>query len=134
MSVVWHDPNIVRSEVMYGTALVIASIAYIIFAMFFAGMLRRKVRWILVLGAMIILLAAQLAYLSSSSIIIYGVYYDEATRTYQYSTMNNPAANAVLASAVMTLVIGGAMTAYYILLESTENLGRIPRRRVYYEF
>lgn len=134
MPVVWHDPNIIRSEVLYGTILIIASIAYIIFAVFFAGKLRRRVRWIFTLGAMIILLAIQLAYLSSSSVIVYGVYYDETTRTFQYSTMNNPAANAVLASAIMTLLIGGAMTAYYILEESVESLGRIPRRKVYYEF
>lgn len=134
MAVVWHDPNIIRSEVLYGTVLVIASIAYIMFAVFFAGKLRRRVRWILTLGAMIILLAVQLAYLSSSSVIVYGVYFDEVTRTFQYSTMNNPAANAVMASAIMTLIIGGAMTAYYIFEESTESLGRIPRRRVYYEF
>jgi glucan phosphoethanolaminetransferase (alkaline phosphatase superfamily) len=134
MAVVWHDPNIIRTEVIHGTMLVIASIAYIMFAVFFAGKLRRRVRWILVLGAMIILLAVQLAYLSSSSIIVYGVYYDEITRTFQYSTVNNPVANAVMASAIMTLLIGGAMTAYYILEESTESLGRIPRRRVYYEF
>jgi glucan phosphoethanolaminetransferase (alkaline phosphatase superfamily) len=134
MPVVWHDPNIIRSEVLYGTMLIIASIAYIIFAVFFAGKLRRRVRWILTLGAMIILLAVQLAYLSSSSVIVYGVYYDEITRTFQYSTMNNPAANAVLASAIMTLLIGGVLTAYYILEESMESLGRIPRRKVYYEF
>ena len=134
MAVVWHDPNIIRSEVLYGTMLVIASIAYIMFAAFFAGKLRRRVRWILTLGAMIILLAVELAYLSSSSVIVYGVYYDEITRTFQYSTMNNPAANAVMASAIMTLIIGGAMTAYYIFEESVESLGRIPRRRVYYEF
>jgi hypothetical protein len=134
MPVVWHDPNIIRAEVLYGTALIIASIAYIIFAVFFAGKIRRRVRWILTLGAMIILLAVQLAYLSSSSVIIYGVYYNETTGTFQYSTMNNPAANAVLASAIMTLLIGGAMTAYYILEESMESIGRILRRKVYYEF
>ena len=133
MTVVWHDPNIIRSEVIHGTMLIIASIAYIMFAVFFAGKLRRRVRWILVLGAMIILLAVQLAYLSSSSVIVYGVYFDETTKTYQYSTMSNPVANGVVASAVMTLLIGGVMTAYYILEESVESLGRIPRRRVYVE-
>jgi len=134
MPVVWHDPNIIRSEVLYGTILIIASIAYIIFAVFFAGKLRRRVRWIFTLGAMIILLAIQLAYLSSSSVIVYGVYYDETTRTFQYSTMNNPTVISVSASAIMTLLIGGVTTIYYILEESVESLGKIPRRKVYYEF
>jgi len=122
----------VRMEVMYGTLLIIASIAYIIFAIFFAGRLRRTVRWVLTLGVMIVLLAIQLAYLSSSSVIIYGVFFNETTGTYQYSTMKNPVAEGVVASAIITFIIGGAMTAYYIFEESAERLGKASRR-VYVE-
>ena len=132
MTVVWHDPNLVRTEIMYGTLLIIASIVYIMFAIFFAGRLRRTVRWVLTLGVMIALLAIQLAYLSSSSVIIYGVFFNETTGAYQYSTMKNPIAEGVVASTIITFIVGGVMTAYYIFEESAERLGR-SSRRVYIE-
>lgn len=132
MVVVWHDPNMVRTEVMYGTLLIIASIAYIIFAIFFAERLKRTVRWVLTLGVLIVLLAIQLAYLSSSSVIIYGVFFNETTGAYQYSTMKNPIAEGVVASTIITFIVGGVMTAYYIFEESAEKLGKTSRR-VYIE-
>jgi glucan phosphoethanolaminetransferase (alkaline phosphatase superfamily) len=117
---------------MYGTLLIIASIAYIIFAIFFAERLKRTVRWVLTLGVLIVLLAIQLAYLSSSSVIIYGVFFNETTGAYQYSTMKNPIAEGVVASTIITFIVGGVMTAYYIFEESAEKLGKTSRR-VYIE-
>lgn len=132
MNVVWYDPGLIRVEVFYGTLIIIASVIYIVFALFFSNRFRGAVRWILPLTLLVILLSVQLFYVSSSSIVIYGVVFDEQSGTFQTYTATNPIVMGVVVMSIATLVIGGAVTGYYVLEGSIARLpGR--RRKVYIE-
>ncbi len=134
MAVVWHDPNIVQREVWIGTAIIVASIAFTLFALY-ALLIRRMIRgylkFIVVFGGWIALFAVQLAYLSAHSVIVYGVYYNETDGRYLYSVTQNPVALPVAAVTIATAIV---VNASLLVSHLYEVYGEIYRRvyRIYY--
>jgi len=125
--VVWYDPTLIQREVWVGTAVVSASVAFTVFSLY-ATLSRsswlRRYRLVVVLTGWVILFAVQLAYLSSSSTILYGVYYDEVLGNYIHYTTSNPMGPAVAGVTVATAVVCMATS----VLAVVEELRRVHRR------
>ena len=124
---VWYDPTLIQREVWVGTAVVSASVAFTVFSLY-ATLSRsswlRRYRLVVVLTGWVILFAVQLAYLSSSSTILYGVYYDEVLGNYIHYTTSNPMGPAVVGVTVATAVVCIATS----ILAVVEEFRRVHRR------
>jgi phosphoribosylcarboxyaminoimidazole (NCAIR) mutase len=120
--------------VWIGTVIIVASIAFtlfVLYALLIRRMIRSYLKFIVVLGGWIALFAVQLAYLSAHSVIVYGVYYDEADGTYLYSMTRNPMAVSVAAVTIATAIV---VNASLLVSHLYEVYGEIYRRmyRIYY--
>lgn len=131
MAVVWHDPNVVQREVWVGTVIIVVSIVFMLFSLY-ALLVRRRLRgylkFIVVLGGWIVLFAVQLAYISTHSVVVYGVYYNETDVTYVYAVAQNP---MVIPVATVTIATAIVVIASILVSHLYEVYGRM-WRRIYY--
>jgi hypothetical protein len=131
MAVVWHDPNVVQREVWVGTVIIVVSIVFMLFSLY-ALLVKRRLRgylkFIVVLGGWIVLFAVQLAYISTHSVIVYGVYYNETDATYVYAVAQNP---IIIPVATVTIATAIVVIASILVSHLYEVYGRI-WRRIYY--
>ena len=127
--VVWHDPSAIQRAVWKGTLIIAVSVAFMLFSLYSiavrGGWLARY-RMLAVLGGWVILLMVQMAYVASSSTIVYGVYYNATSNSYIYYTAPNPAAVPVVGVIFVTAVVA---IASFLIAYVRDQAVRMGRRR-----
>ena len=127
VTVVWHDPGAVQREVLYGSAVIVASIVFTIFSIYATAFRTRFAGYrgvVVVFGGWLILFTVQLAYIASRATIVYGVSFNATSGEFTYSTAENPMALPV---ALITIATAVAVIASLLIMYSRVQFERLRR-------